>query len=586
VAPERHSPEETPDLYGAFPRLTEDKIAALERYGERRRTKAGEVLFREGDRSYDFIVILDGLVKIIDGYGSEDQRLIGVHGPGRFLGELSLLTGQAAFFTAVMAEPGEVVAAPVDRLREVVALDQELGDTLLRAYLIRREILIGIGAGFRIVGSRYSPDTRRLREFAARNRLPHRFSDLEEDPEAELLLRQLGVRPEETPVVIWRGTQVLRNPSNPELARVIGLSRPSTADDVVDVIVVGAGPAGLAASVYGASEGLSTVALEAVATGGQAGTSSRIENYLGFPAGISGSELADRATIQATRFGARITVPAEAMGLSQRDGLHVVEVADGGPVVGRTVLIATGARYRRLPVARLEQFEGVSVHYAATWMEAQLCRGDPVAIVGGGNSAGQATMFLSQHTPRVTLITRDRDLSEHMSRYLIDRVERAPNVELHLHSEVRELLGESTLEGLTVEDIETGERRQVEGRALFVFIGADPHTGWLGDSLALDDRGFILTGPGAVPPDQDGDGHLPRRPVLLETSRPGVLAAGDVRSGSIRRVAAAVGEGSMTIRLVFDHLHQIAGPGPAPGEHGQRPSASPGLRGQANLSST
>ena len=575
---------ETPDLYGAFPRLSEDQLARLGNYGRRLPTTQDEILFREGDPDYDFIVVVNGLVKIVNGYGSEDERLIGVHGAGRFLGELSLLTGQAAFFTAVVVEPGEVLAVPVERLRDLVEVDQGLGDVILRAYLIRREILLGIGAGFRIIGSRYSPDTRRLREFAARNRLPHRFIELEGDPEAELLLRRLGVKPEQTPVVIWRGTDVLRNPSNAELARAIGLRHHTGPDDVADVIVVGAGPAGLAAAVYGASEGLRTVALDAVATGGQAATSSRIENYLGFPTGISGSELADRATIQATRFGAQITVPGEATALGWRDGHHVVEVADGDPVVGRTVVVATGARYRRLDVPRLEEFEGVSIHYAATWMEARLCQGDPVAVVGGGNSAGQATTFLAQHTPKVWLITRDRDLSENMSWYLIDRIERASNVEVLPHTEVRGLEGERTLEGVEVEDVATGEQGRIPARSPFVFIGADPRTRWLGDALALDERGFVLTGPAAVPPAPNGDGQASHRRVLLETSRPGVLAAGDVRSGSIRRVAAAVGEGAMTIRLVFEHLHQIAGPGPAPGEQGHPEHAA--LRGQANLSST
>jgi thioredoxin reductase (NADPH) len=546
---------ETPDLYGAFPRLSEDQIGELGRYGERRRTEAGEVLFREGDQSYDFIVVLEGLVAVVDGYGSEDERLIAVHGPGRFLGELSLLTGQVSFFTAVVREPGEVLAVPLKRLGDLVTQDQELGDLILRAYLIRREMLIGLGAGFRIVGSRYSPDSRRLRDFAARNRLPHRFIDLDEDPEAELLLQHLGIRPEETPVVIWRGTHVLRNPSNAELARTIGLRAPRSSEEVCDLIVVGAGPAGLAASVYGASEGLSTVALDAVATGGQAGTSSRIENYLGFPAGISGGELAERATIQAGRFGARISVPAEAVALDERDGHHVVEIADGESVTGRTVVIATGARYRKLPVPRIEEFEGVGVYYAATWMEAQACRGDPVAVVGGGNSAGQATIFLAQHTPKVSLIVRENELSDDMSRYLIDRIERTPNVDVLLRTDVRELVGERALEGLVVEDHQTGQRRTIGARALFVFIGSDPHTDWLGDAVALDDEGFVLTGPAAA---QGG--------VLLETSRPGVLAAGDVRSGSIKRVASAVGEGSVAIRLVYEHLHQIEGPGAeAPG---------------------
>jgi thioredoxin reductase (NADPH) len=545
---------ETPDLYGAFPRLSDQHLDLLAKHGERRQTKAGEVLFREGDRNYDFFVVLEGKVAVVEGYGGA-ERVIAAHGPRRFLGELSLLTGQAAFFTAVVREPGAVLVVPVDTLRSLISGDQVLGDLILRAYLIRRELLIGLGAGLRIVGSRYSPDTRRLREFAARNRLPHRFIELEEDAEAEALLRELGVAPEETPVVIWHGKHVLRNPSNAELARAIGMQAPSPPAGVSDLVVVGAGPAGLAAAVYGASEGLSTVALDAVATGGQAGTSSRIENYLGFPSGISGAELAERATIQAEKFGARISVPVEATALDEREGLLVVEVDDGTAISSRTVVVATGARYRRLSVPRLEEFEGVSVYYAATWMEAQSCRGDPVAVVGGGNSAGQATLFLAQHTPRVWLLVREDDLGEHMSRYLIDRIERTPNVEVLLHTEVRELIGERTLQGLVIEDNRTGQTGTLEVRALFVFIGVDPHTRWLGNRVALDEKGFVLTGPDAARAAGDGAGWgSDHPPLLLETSRPGVLAVGDVRSGSIKRVASAVGEGSVAIRLVYEHL--------------------------------
>jgi thioredoxin reductase (NADPH) len=544
---------ETPDRYGAFPRLSDAQIETLARHGERQRVEPGEVLFREGDKRYDFFVVLDGKVMVVSGYGGE-ERMIAVHGPRRFLGELSLLTGQAAFFTAVVREPGEVLVVPVERLRALVTQDTVLGDIVLRAYLLRREMLIGLGAGFQIVGSRFSPDSRSLREFAARNRLPYRWIDLEEDEAAEALLNGLDVAPEETPVVIWRGNQVLRNPSNEELAQMIGLRARSVAEDVCDLLVVGAGPAGLAAAVYGASEGLGTVALDAVATGGQAGTSPRIENYLGFPSGISGAELADRAEIQAEKFGARISVPAEATALDERDGYYVVRFDDGSEATARTVLITTGARYRKLDVPRLEELEGTCVYYAATMMEAHLCRGDPVAVVGGGNSAGQATLFLAQHTTKVTLLIRHEDLGRDMSRYLADRIERSPKVEVLRTTEVRELVGDRALEALVVENNQTGERRRIEARELFVFIGAKPHTGWLGDKLALDDRGFVLTGR-AVRPAENGEGQdAGHEPYLLETSLPGVFAAGDVRSGSIKRVASAVGEGAMAIRLVHARL--------------------------------
>ncbi|MCW3066736.1 MAG: Thioredoxin-disulfide reductase [Solirubrobacterales bacterium] len=540
---------ETPDRDGAFPRLSEEQIARLAEHGERRHVAPGDVLYREGDLNYDFFVILSGKVASIEGYGKENE-VVAVHGPGRFLGELSLLTGEAALVSAVVQEPGEVLAIPAERLRALVSQDPALGDMILRACFLRRSWLIGVGAGFRIIGSRFSPDTRRLREFAARNRLPHRWIDLEQDRTAEAVLRQLGVKPEETPVVIVGTDRVLRNPSNAELAEAVGLRPPTPTEAVCDLLVVGAGPAGLGASVYGASEGLATTAVDAVATGGQAATSSRIENYLGFPAGISGAELADRAAIQARKFGARITVPAAATALRREDGHYVVPLDDGTAVAAETVVIATGARYCKLPVPRLEEFEGTSVFYAATLMEAQMCVGDPIAVVGGGNSAGQATLFLSQHAAAVRLLIRSGDLGRDMSRYLADRIERNPKVEVMPNTEVRELVGEDALEALVVEDNRTGERRTIEARALFVFIGAEPHTDWLGDAVALDRRGFVLTG-------RDAAAHAPEghEPMLLETSLPGVLAVGDVRSGSIKRVASAVGEGAMAVRLVHEHLN-------------------------------
>ncbi|MBV9662514.1 MAG: FAD-dependent oxidoreductase [Actinobacteria bacterium] len=542
--------EETPDLDGAFPRLDARQIAVLATYGEERSVAEGTVLFRPGDRFCDFYVILEGRVALVEGE-DEGADVVAVHGPGRFLGELSQLTGQTSFLGAVACEPTRVLAVPVERLRAVVTRDAELGDLILRAYLVRRCLLIEMGTGLRIIGSRFSPDTRRLREFAARNRLPHRWIDLEEEPGAEGLLRSLGVTPEETPVVILGGTVLLRNPDNAELARAIGLSPPTGPETVLDLLIVGAGPAGLAAAVYGASEGLGTVALDAIATGGQAATSSLIENYLGFPAGVSGGELAERAEIQAEKFGAHLTVPAQACGLDHRDGLHIVRLADAPEAVCRALIVASGVHYRRLPAARLEDFEGISVYYAATLVEGQLCAGDPIAVVGGGNSAGQATVFLAPRVPKVRLIVRENDLAAGMSRYLADRIERTPNVEVLLHTEVKELVGDVTLQALVLEDNHTGARQTVDARALFVFIGADPHTRWLGDQIALDDRGYVLTGPAAC----DGSAWTGDRPPMpLETSRPGVFAAGDIRSGSIKRVASAVGEGSMAVQMVHQHL--------------------------------
>jgi thioredoxin reductase (NADPH) len=329
--------------------------------------------------------------------------------------------------------------------------------------MIRRTLAIGLGVGFRIIGSRYSLETRRLRDFAMRNRLPHRFVDLEDDPEAEQLLRQLGVGPQDTPVLAWRD-RVLHNPSNAELAELAGLSPPPGSNATCDLLVIGAGPAGLGAAVYGASEGLATVALDAVAVGGQAAASSRIENYLGFPAGISGGELADRAAIQARKFGARTSVPASAQALSREDGHYRVRLEDGTEVLARTVVLATGARYRRLPVPRVEEFEKTSIYYAATLMEAQLCNADPVVVVGGGNSAGQATVFLADHVGSLRLVVRERRLDENMSRYLADRIERNPRIEVLLHTEVAELLGDRVLEGVVVRDNETGGQRTLEAK--------------------------------------------------------------------------------------------------------------------------
>ena len=539
---------ETPDPQGAYPRLSDAQIAALTVQGDRRGSQPGEILFGEGERDCDFYVVLAGHVASVEGHGTHEERIISVHGRGRFLGELSLLAGQGSFYTAMALDAGEVLAVSIARLRELIARDPAFGDLVLRAYLLRRSILIRLGAGLRVVGSRYSPDTRRVRDFAARNQIPVRWLDLETDPAAEAVLAQFRVAPDDTPVVIVYG-RLLRNPGNAELAAAIGLPAPSAQQAGCDVLVVGAGPAGLSAAVYAASEGMQVTALDGVATGGQAGTSSRIENYLGFPSGISGAELADRAVLQAEKFGARFAVPAEATAIAQDSGYYRVHLADGTSLTSTSVVIATGVRYRRLDVPRLDYFEKVSVYYAASQAEALMCRGDPVAIIGGGNSAGQAAIFLSAHATGITLIVREHDLSEHMSRYLIDQVTRLPNVQVMVDSEVRELHGDQALEAITVVGTPTGTRRVLPARALFVFIGAVPCTDWLGGLVDLDDHGFIRTGAGALAAagGQDGTGPLP-----LETNRPGVFAVGDVRSASAKRVAAAVGEGAMAIRLAFE----------------------------------
>jgi thioredoxin reductase (NADPH) len=542
--------DEPPDRHGAFPRLNDEQRARLRAAGEVRAVRSGEVLFRDGEAGYDFFVVESGVVAIVQGYGQEN-RVVAVQGPHRFLGELNLLTGAPAYLTAVVRDPGEVIQMAAARLVELVSEDEELSNLILRAYLSRREILIDLETGVKLVGSRYSRDTRRLREFLARNRMPYQWMDLEDDEEADTLLQALGVEPAETPVVIG-GRGVLRNPSNAQLAAMLGFGSRGAPPAMCDLVIVGGGPAGLAAALYGASEGLDTQAIDAVAFGGQAGTSSRIENYLGFPTGISGSELAARAGLQARRLGARLVVPAEAMGLVREDAHYGVQLAGGEVVNGRTVIVATGAQYRRLDVPELDRYEGAGVYYAATQAEAQLCGGDPVLIVGGGNSAGQAAMFLSQHAASCRLLIRGGDLAKSMSRYLIDELERRPQIEVLTHREIVELKGEDALEAVIVTDTRTDERQELEAKALFVFIGASPHTDWLRDHVAMDEHCFLLTG-GDVQGEHLAE-HGEERPFFLETSQPGIFAVGDVHSGSIKRVASAVGEGSMAVRLVHQRL--------------------------------
>ena len=542
--------EEPPDRNGAFPRLDDEQRDRLRAIGEVLAVSPGDILFREGDAAYDFFIVESGAVAIVRGYGDEN-RVIAVHGPHRFLGELNLLTGTRVSLTAVVRDAGEVIRVPIEALLRLVSEDEEMSNLILRAMLARRSILIEVGGGVRLVGSRYSQDSRRLREFLGRNRVPHQWVDLEDDEETEALLAAVGVCPNETPVLIG-GEGVLRNPTNAELARVLGLGARGAPPPLCDLVIIGGGPAGLAAAVYGASEGLDTQAIDSVAFGGQASTSSRIENYLGFPSGISGSELAERATLQARKFGARLMVPAAAVALRQEDGHFTIDLDTGETVHGRTVIAATGAQYRKPDIAGLERWEGVGVYYAATAIEAQRCFGDPVLIVGGGNSAGQAAMFLSQQSASCTLMIRGEDLAKSMSRYLIDEIERRPQIEVVRCAEVVELHGDEELESVTVRDTRSDERRQVPVKALFVFIGASPHTNWLRGAVAMDEHGFLLTGRDVK--DGDLEAYGAEAPFFLETSCPGFFAVGDVHSGSIKRVASAVGEGSMAVRLAYQRL--------------------------------
>jgi thioredoxin reductase (NADPH) len=511
--------------------LSSAQLAALAALGEERTANVGDVLFRLGDRRYPFIAILDGEVAILDPAGHEVIR----HGPSGFLGELNLLSGQTVFLTAVVTQPLRYIAVDRDDLRQLLFEDGPLSDLLLSTFIARREALQRwAGIGIEIVGP-HTPATQRLLELARSNRLPFSWRDPARDAAAAELVT--GLDPESLPVVRLPGGLELHGPSAGEVLRALGVGAELAPREEVDLVVVGGGPAGLAAAVYGASEGLATLVVESTALGGQAGSSRRIENYLGFPAGVSGSELTGRAVTQARKFGARTATPYRALSLEPGDSRHVVHLEDGHDVAARTVLLATGAQYRRLPVAGLSDYEGVSIFYAAGPPEAQACGAARVGVVGGGNSAGQAAVWLARGGALVTLLHRRADLRETMSDYLIRDLERY-GVAVRDRSEIAELHGaDGRLEAVTLLN---GERLPFS--FLFFFLGATPCTDWLGDVVARDDKGFVLTGAGAG------------AEYLLETSVPGVFAAGDVRSGSTKRCAAAVGEGSMAVQLVHAHL--------------------------------
>ncbi len=515
--------------------LSSSQLATLAELGEERRAEVGEKLFEVGDASYPFIAIYEGEVAVTDPAGREIVR----HGASGFLGEMNLLSGQTVFLTAVVTEPMRYIAVEREVLRKLLFEDGSLSDLLLSAFIERRELLQRQqGIGIEIVGPRDSAETRRLRDFARRGRLPHSWVSPEESEEAAALLEDLA--PEEIPLVRLPGGTDLHNPTNGQLSRALGIGLELGEREEVDLVILGGGPAGLGAAVYGASEGLDTLVIEGTVLGGQAGTSRRIENYLGFPAGISGSELTSRAVTQARKFGARTATPYRAKALEPGGDRHLVRLEDGNEIYARTVLLSTGAEYRRLPVDDLDSYEGLSVFYAAGPPEAQLCGGQRVGVVGGGNSAAQAAIWLARGGALVTLLHRRADLNETMSQYLIDELE-PYGVAVRDRSEVSALHGEDGhLEAVTLTD-----DTKLSFSYLFLFLGATPCTDWLGDTVARDPKGFILTGA-----DAGAKG-------LLETSVPGVYAAGDVRAGSIKRCATAVGEGATVVRFVHEHLSSI-----------------------------
>ena len=540
----------------AFPTLDQSLIDDLSRCSSvtMKTYRDGQTLFSVGDRDFKFFIVKSGEVEIVDHSGDE-PKTVTVHLKGQFTGDVSHLTGNPAVVSAVARGDTEVYEVSGDTLRRILNQCPTAGDIILQAFIARRQLLRASAdfTGLRVIGSRYSPDTFRVRDFLAKNRVLFTWTDVETDPNVDLLLKGFGVSEADTPIIACSSMLLLRNPSNRELADRIGIRRP-VEQTLYDLIVVGAGPAGLAAAVYGASEGLRTLVLDSTAPGGQAGSSMRIENYLGFPTGITGSELADRAILQANKFGARLSVSTPVSSLMFDKTYPVLRLDGDETVTTKCLLIATGVEYRRLNAERCEQFEGRGVYYAATHNEVQICKGAQVVLVGGGNSAGQAAVFLSQHASHVLLVIRGDDLYKHMSSYLAKRIEQTPNIELLRNSTVQRMNGDGHLNSIEIVNSKTGEKRTVETPAVFSFIGAVPRTDWLPSEIERDDKGFIRTGPSlAQSPHWTGK----RQPFLLETSRAGVFAAGDVRSDSVKRVASAVGEGAMAIQFVHEYLKEM-----------------------------
>jgi thioredoxin reductase (NADPH) len=539
-----------------FPKLTAAQVEVLARHGVVRPTTPGQVLFRQGNETYDVMVVLEGTVSVLVGSGDEERELV-TQGPGDLMVELNLFTGQGTGATGIVREAGSVLSVPPNEFRELVRRDLSFGDFVFQTLFRRRKALERLQLGIRIIGSRFDRDTQRLREFAMRNRLLHEWVDAD-DPRARRWLADLGISEATSgPVVLLEASRFLVNPTNEELAGATGSrAHPRMGGRTYDLAVVGAGPAGLAASVYGAAGGLSTILIDAVAVGGQAATSGRIENYLGFPAGISGAELAERSLLQADKFGVDVSIPRRAVGLGERDGFHVVALDGGEELLAGVVVLALGVQYRRLPIEDLAEYEGKGVAYAVDVALAEAESGQAAVVVGGANSAGQAALTLAEHGNRVFLVVRAKSLAAGMARYLRDRIARDPAIHVLLGHEVRGVGGGQHLEQVIVEETHSGERQTLAAGAMVVLIGARPPTEWLAGEIELDDGGFILTGPqlGMFLAEREPWRALGREPFLVETSRPGVFAVGDVRSGSTKMVAPAAGDGGMAVRFAGEHL--------------------------------
>ncbi len=534
-----------------YPRLTDAQVARVVARGETRAIRRGEVLIRSGDLHAPFLLVLKGEVRVyrrkLDG-----EDLIVAHLPGQFTGEVSLLSGRQSLVEARASEPGEVCMLDRDALLRLVQTDAEIGEILMRAFIMRRVELIAQGVGDVIViGSRFCAKTLGVKEFLSRNAHPYTYIDLDREPDVQAVFDRFGITATDIPVVVCRSETVLRQPTPAQIADCLGFNAAVDTTHAHDVVVVGAGPAGLAAAVYAASEGLDVLVIESRSPGGQAGSSSKIENYLGFPTGISGQALAGRAYTQAQKFGTQILIARSAVRMECSQRPYAIAIDDATAIRARTVVLATGAEYRKPQLQDLPRFEGLGVYYGATFMEAQLCVDEDVIVIGGGNSAGQAAVFLAQTARRVHILVRAAGLADTMSRYLVRRIEENPAIELHRHTELVALEGEGHLQRVRWRDNESGRVKTQQVRHVFVMAGAMPCTAWLEGCLALDDKGFVLTGPDLSPAVlTKAQWTLERRPYLVESSLPGVFAVGDVRSGNIKRVASAVGEGSIAVSFV------------------------------------
>ena len=543
----------------AFPVLTRAQIDRIRPYGTARTVRAGEILFEAGDLGLPCFVVLSGKLDIVITRLS-GEHVFATHGPGNFSGDMVLISGAGSMARGRVAEPGEFLEVTAVALRSLIAKDAELSDIFMRAFIHRRLALIAGGLGnVVILGSRHSANTLRLREFLTRNGQPHAYVDLDSDTAAQELLDRFNVKIDEIPIVVCSGKAVQRNPTTQQLAQCLGLSGKVDESHILDVAIVGGGPAGLAAAVYAASEGLDTVVIEADFPGGQAGSSSKIENYLGFPTGVSGLELTRRGVVQAEKFGAQMMVGQRVVKFQCDQRPYRLLLENGNILQARSIIIASGAQYKTPNVANLKKFEGNGIYYAATFMESQLCGGDEVVVIGGGNSAGQAAIFLAETAQKVYMLVRGKTLAETMSRYLTQRITTHPVIELHLETELVSLEGESHLERVTWLDRSSGERVTRDIRHVFVMAGASPRSDWLRGCVALDQQGFVLTGRDLDPmlASAPQTWTLDRPPQMLETSLPAVFAVGDIRSGNVKRVASAVGEGAISIHLVHRALAEI-----------------------------